>query len=82
MKKKTAYKLAIDAIAMEQKKYYPGHCEFVRSKGLFRWAETEHIKWTRLQTAKEILISEMQGDIQMEFGAIPPLDRDAREGAE
>lgn len=73
MKTKTAYTLAIKALTEQQKKYHPGHFEFLRSQGLFGWAETEHKKWARLQQAKEIMIKEMQSpeqEQQLGFGAV------------
>ena len=75
MKIKTAYTLAIKALGDQQKRYHPGHFEFLRSQGTFAWAETEHKKWVRLQTAKEILVREMQQEQQeqqLEFGAVGP----------
>lgn len=72
IKIKTAYTLAIKALTEQQKIFHPGHFEFLRSKGTFGWAETEHKKWVRLQQAKEILIAEMQNpeqEQQLGFGA-------------
>ena len=59
MKLKAAYKLAIDAITMEQKKYYPGHFEYERSGVLFDFAEKDHKKWTRLEAAKNKMVVQM-----------------------
>ena len=73
MKTKTAYTMAIKALGEQQKKYHPGHFEFLRSQGTFGWAETDHKKWEKLQQAKDILIAEMQSpeqEHQLEFGAV------------
>lgn len=59
MKLKTAYKMAIGAIQLEQKKYYPGHFEYERSGILFDWAQRDHKKWLRLETAKNKMIEQM-----------------------
>ena len=81
MKLKTAYKLAIDAITMEQKKYYPGHFEYERSGIMFDFAEKDHKKWTRLETAKNKMVVQMHRTEQdsRQIGLFVPVDSESAE---
>ena len=78
MKIKTAYKVAIDAIMLQQKTCYPAHAEYERTKDLFEFAKNGHKKWARLDQAKKIMTKLMHEESQMEFGDTPLLDK-ARE---
>lgn len=69
MKAKTAIKLAIDALGLQQKQHSAGHYEFLRSGNLFDWAIRDHKKWTRLQSAREALRQMLHDGRQMDMFA-------------
>ena len=59
MKRKTAYNIAIHAIELEMKQYYPGHFEYLRGAGpTFEFAEKDHKRWVRLSEAKKVMEQE------------------------
>jgi len=77
MKLTTAYKIAIDALTLQQKKYYPGKVEYERSTYLFEWAVKANKQWEKLEAAKNRMIQEMHRQEQEEkqgslFGSPTP----------
>ena len=54
MKRKTAYKIAIDALREYQKRYAVGYNTY-QKYGIFTWAKRDASKYIRISTAIKIL---------------------------
>lgn len=79
MRESTAVKLAVDALSLAQKRFVVGHNEYLQTRDLFDWAKKDHKKYMRMEQAKDVLRAMLHKGQQLEFGATPLLDADARE---
>ena len=58
MKRKKAYEIAIEAIAMRQRYWWTGHLEYLAHGSRFLFSVRDHKNWQKLEDAKKIIEQE------------------------